>query len=248
MQAAKAVFGDAFVIVPAFDIPAASRGDLDAAMAMSTSGELLHFQTVDRANREPVDTWLYGVARVRDTMHAWEQVVMQGEAFGVGSMSLTPIQVPSTPALRWLALEFPDDTVLDGEHLAYTAHYVNPFDSSAPQCGLLIDEWTEVLPAVDQTAAVAFNFDRPNAEPPQVWLLATPSTFGSGWSWDDVVGAVNEAFERARRRAVEPELIDATPYARFLPAVITATSVFPIAITANLAINNGLVAAEVNNA
>jgi len=56
---------------------------------------------------------------------------------------------------------------------------------------------------------------------------------------------VRETFERARRRAVEPAHLDATPYARFLPAVVTATTVFPIAITVNLARNNGLFQAEI---
>ena len=116
-RAAKTVFGEAFTIVPTFDIPVASRGELRGAMAYSTSGELLRFQRVDRANREPVDTWLYGVARVRDAMHVWEQIVMHGEAFGGWSAALTPIQLPASPALRWLALEFPSDTVLNGEHL-----------------------------------------------------------------------------------------------------------------------------------
>jgi hypothetical protein len=245
-RAAKSVFGEAFTIVPTFDIPTSSRGELAGAMAYSASGELLRFQRVDRANREPVDTWLYGVARVRDAMHTWEKIVMQGEAFGAGSAALTPIQLPAAPALRWLALEFPGDTVLNGDRLCYTAHYVQPFDVGAPQCGLLVDEWTEVISATSQTAAIAFHFDRPNAEPPQVWLLATPSNFGAGWSWDDVVDSVNEAFERARRRAVEPEHIDATPYARFLPATITATTVFPIAIAANLARNSGLLEAQVS--
>jgi hypothetical protein len=245
-RAAKTVFGEAFTLVPTFDIPAGSRGELAGATAHAASGELLRFQRVDRANREPVDSWLYGVARVREPMHSWETLVMYGEAFGAGSAALTPIQLPASPALPWLALEFPGDTVLDGDRLCYTAHYVRPFDADTPQCGLLIDEWTEVIPATDQTAAIAFHFDRPSAEPPQVWLLATPSGFGAGWSWDDVVGAVNEAFERARRRAVEAKQIDSTPYARFLPATITATTVFPIAIAANLARNNGLATAEVN--
>lgn len=173
-------------------------------------------------------------------MHLWEQIVVHAEAFGAPTPALMPLQLPATPAISWLALEYPETTVIDGERLCYTAHFARPFDTASPQCGVLLDEWPEVLPANDQTAAVAFHFNRPNAEPAQVWLLATPSGFGEGWAWDDVVDSVREAFERARRRAVEPGQLDATPYARFLPAAVTATTMYAVAIATNLARNNGL--------
>jgi hypothetical protein len=176
-------------------------------------------------------------------MRAWEQVVMHAEALGGATPALTPLQLPASPATAWLAVEYPEHTAVDSDRLCYTAHFARPFDVTVPHCGLVFDEWPEVLPATEQTAAVAFQFDRPSAEPPQVWLLATPSDFGHGWSWEDVVESVREAFERARRRAVEPAHLDTTPYARFLPAVVTATTAFPIAIATNLARNNGLSAA-----
>ncbi|HJU66154.1 MAG TPA: hypothetical protein VJ596_10780, partial [Gemmatimonadaceae bacterium] len=239
-QAAKATFGEEFRVVPFFDVPSLARGDISNALAHTTSGELLRFQIEQRANRQPVDGWIYGLARVRETLHAWEQVVVHAEAFGATAPALTPLQLPSAPRGPWLALEYPEETIIDSERLCYTACFVRPFDVDAPQCGLLLDEWTEVLPATEQTAAVTFHFDRPNAEPPQVWLLATPSRFGQGWSWDDIVESVREAFERARRRAVEPAQIDMTRYARFLPGVITAATGSPISIATNLARNNGL--------
>ena len=43
-------------------------------------------------------------------------------------------------------MQFPPDTVLDSERLLYTAQYRTPFDKTARQCGLLLDEWTEVDP------------------------------------------------------------------------------------------------------
>jgi len=248
VRGAKAVFGEDFRIIPSFDLPAGVQSELLNARAHTLSGDLLRFQTDEQANREPVDTWLYGVARVREALGRWEQIVMHSEAFVSSALTLMPLQLPAHPALPWLALAYPSGTVIEGERLCYTAHFSNAFDPALPQCGLLIDEWPEVLPANEQTAAVAFHFDRPNAEPPQCWLLATPSQFGEGWSWEDVVESARETFERARRRAVEPAHLDATPYARFLPAVVTATTVFPIAITVNLARNNGLFQAEIPNA
>lgn len=247
VQGAKALFGEDFRSVPLFDLPAELRSELLNARAHAMSGDLLRFQTDEQTSREPVDTWLYGVARVREALQRWEQIVIHSEAFVSTELTLMPLQLPAQPALPWLALAYPSSTIIDGERLCYTAHFSNAFDPALPQCGLLIDEWPEVLPAKEQTAAVSFHFDRPNAEPPQCWLLATPSQFGDGWSWEDVVESVRETFERARRRAVEPAHLDATPYARVLPAVVTATTVFPIAITVNLARNNGLFHALAEN-
>ena len=70
----------------------------------------------------PVDTWLYGVARVRDKMHALEQSVMLAGAFGRPSRFSTRCNCPIVPDDRWLALEFPPDQILDNDRLLYTAH------------------------------------------------------------------------------------------------------------------------------
>ena len=48
------------------------------------------------------------------------------------------------------------------------------------------------------TTGVAFHYDRPNAEPPQAWLLALPASFDGAWSWDELVGAVTETLDAAK--------------------------------------------------
>jgi hypothetical protein len=75
--------------------------------------------------------------------------------------------------------------------------------SSAPFKPLL-REWTEVVPAAERASGVTFYFDRPNGEPPQSILLVTPGTLNESWQWDDLVGAVNETLDLAKKRAVEP--------------------------------------------
>ena len=45
---------------------------------------------------------------------------------------------------------------------------------SGLQCGLVLDEWTESVPAKQATTGVAFHFNRPNATAPQALLLAVP--------------------------------------------------------------------------
>jgi hypothetical protein len=52
------------------------------------------------------------------------------------------------------------------------------------------------------------------------------------------VDALNETLDMAKKRAVEPDQVDATSYARFLPTTIMAVTLYQISISANLALNN----------
>ncbi|MFJ7589002.1 hypothetical protein ACIQZO_16780 [Streptomyces sp. NPDC097617] len=88
------------------------------------------------------------------------------------------------------------------------------------RCGLLFDEWTEVVPAVRETTGIAVHFDRPGSEPPQAMLLVVPPVRTGAWREDDLVAAVTETFALARSRAVEPAHLDDQPYAHLLPATV----------------------------
>jgi hypothetical protein len=115
-----------------------------------------------------------------------------------------------------------------------------PFDKTARQCGLLLDEWTEVLPATTRTTGITFNFNRPDNEPPQAILLVTPASASGHWEWADLVGALNETLDLAKTRAVEPAQIDGTPYTMLLPATVMAVTLYGISITTSLAAANGV--------
>ena len=71
-------------------------------------------------------------------------------------------------------------------------------------------------------------------------LLVTPSEFRGSWRWQDVVDALNETLNFAKRRAIEPRRIDRSAYAPFLPATIMASQVAQLTIAANLALNNAV--------
>ncbi len=239
-DAAKALLGDDFTIIPEFELSPTQAAEWSKAYA--DRDDLLSYLTaaapgglgVDR----PVDDWLYGVARVREPVRAWEQVTMLTGAFRTPEPALTPIQLPYHPDDRWLGLDHPADYAFDGERLLYTAHYSTPFDSTARQCGLLLDEWTEVIPNRRETTGLTFHYDRPNAEPPQVMLLVTSPQLSNPWRWDDLVDGVREAFAEAKLRAVEPTQVDRTRYATLLPATLSAVTQHPITIVLNLALNN----------
>ena len=238
MLAAQALLGADVLLVPEFTLEAAQGDGLQDALAATTSGELLKHLHDDTEIEFPVDEWLYGVARVRAPMRHVEQAVLLAGALGRPEPELTPAQLPHRPGEPWLALDFPAGQAIDGDRLLYTAHYSVAFAKAAPQCGLLLDEWTEVIPGEIANTGITFHYDQPNSEAPQALLLVTPAAWDGTWHWDDLAGALTETLELARKRAVEPSQVDATAYARFLPATIMAATLHGISIATALAANN----------
>ncbi|MCB0850652.1 MAG: hypothetical protein KDD63_00295, partial [Bacteroidetes bacterium] len=170
------------------------------------------------------------------------------EGFQNIDVELIPAQFPYREPYRWFGLEFGDSDpniaeALDkvsreNDHLLYTSWYHQPFNSTQPQCGLLLDEWTEIVPTEQETSGIAFHYDRPNSEAPQTMLLVTPPQFQQSWQWNDLLDALNETLEEAKLRAVEPAQIDQTGYANFLPATISMVTRHPISMMLNYAFNN----------
>jgi hypothetical protein len=240
VAAAKALLGPDFQIYPEFSLASDQGSEWTNALAYSAGGSLLQYLTTTAGVDFPVDEWLYGVARIRPNMGSWEQLLMLTAAFGTSVPTITPIQFPYESDGSWLGLQYPATYVLDSDRLLYTAQYVQPFDKTARQCGLLIDEWTEVIPATTRNTGLTFNYDRPNNEAPQSLLLVTPASATGSWVWDDLLGALNETLDLAKKRAVEPVQLDSTPYTCFLPATVTAVTTYGISITTALATANGL--------
>ncbi|WP_295116481.1 hypothetical protein [uncultured Chitinophaga sp.] len=240
-DAAAQLFHQDFKIIPEFGVTADSGAEWENSFAEKAQ-LLSYLQTPDAGglikSEFPEDDWLYGLARVREKLHHWENIVLLGEAMGATTPELHPVQLPYQAGDSWLALDYPATYTIDSDRLLYTAHYSTAFSKSDRQCGLLIDEWTEIVPATEETAGLTFHYDRPNAEPPQAILLALPTSYTGSWSWDDLLNTVNVTLESAKKRAVEPAQVDTTAYARFLPGIVSSMTVHPITVSLNLAFNN----------
>jgi hypothetical protein len=240
--AATALLGEDFQTVPEFTLAPVQADEWANAVTASASGALLDYLIGTEGIDRPVDEWMYGVARVRPMVKAWETTTVLVEALrGTADVpALLPVQFPYQQAASWVAMQFDPADLPDSDRLCYTAHYAQPFDKTAPQCGLLLDEWTEVIPAASRTTGITFNFDRPDNEPPQAILLVTPASASGSWQWDDIVGALNETLDLAKVRAVEPSDLDQTPYSMLVPATITAATLYGISIVTSLSAANGV--------
>jgi hypothetical protein len=249
--AGKVLFGDDLELLPEFTPGAEHAAEwLKAHEAGAPDGPLLDHLTRVSKRDEPVRDWLFGVARVREKLRHFEQLVLWTGAFGRPEPELHPVQLPfqlpeppdppgsdPVPVYHWLALEHPPKAQRPGERLLYTAHYAKPF-AAGKQTGVLLDEWTELLPAEQETTGLTFHHDRPQSEAPQAFLLLTSPEVGKPWAWADVVDAVSETFDLVKQRAVEPAHVDASPLGRFLPATLVPVTLYELTISANLGINN----------
>ena len=239
--AAKALLGDDFQIIPEFTVSAAQGTEWGNAINASTSGDLFTYAKTTLKIDFPVDEWFYGAARVRQPLRYWESALMLASAFGLAPPPLTAIQLPFAAGEPWRALEFPAKPAITSDRLLYTCVYSQKFNPAARQCGVLLDEWTEVIPATKRDTAITFNYDRPDNEPPQTILLVVSASNGGSWQWADLVGALNETLDLAKKRAVEPAFLDPTVYSRFLPATVTASTSYGITIATALTVANGVI-------
>jgi predicted nucleic acid-binding Zn-ribbon protein len=214
-EAGRILFGETFNLLPKFTC----FNDIDIATADADRNQLLQHAidaTPGMTADALVDEWLQGLARVRKALYRWELVRTLADALGDVTLGVRPAQIPYRANDSWLAVEFPatdpDDATkpfaISRDTLSIAAHGSTAFQAGVKQSGVMIDDWTEEIPTDTETTGIAFRYNQPNAVPPQALLLAvTPAETGS-WSWDNLVGILDDTLQRAKRRAVEPDQLE----------------------------------------
>jgi hypothetical protein len=233
--AAKLILGDEFKMIPRYTIPATQQAEINNSW-IAMDDLLSYSKTKEGGNHmNPQEDWLFGIARVHEKMKHIENCILMRQAFNMtdSDLFLHPLQFPfRSEKYHWLALPFKEEDIdLEQSNiLLYTS--INSEAAGAPTeiCGLLVDEWTELIPAREETTGIAFHYDRPNSEAPQTFLLVTPTRLTGNWDWNDLVEALTYTLDAARSRGVEPDQIDKTPFASLLPAILGAESLYPYSI------------------
>jgi hypothetical protein len=211
-DAAKAVFGATYNVLPAFRLHASARPEVAAAIAAPAASEPL-----------ALEAWLQSLVRVRDATTAYATLAACVEWTGGTPAPMLALQLPAQAGNPWIGNAY-GDALAEGETVSIVL--CGPLPAvDAVQCGLVLDEWTELVPAARETTGIAFHFDRPNAVAPQAMLLAVAPRITGGWSWNDLVAVIEETLARAKMRAVEPDAIARTPYFQALPAILSEFSV-----------------------
>lgn len=149
---------------------------------------------------------------------------MYARALGVSLPEAAVAQLPHVVGARWAALPFrtPADRPPSGR-LSLVLHLAPAAAPGAFWTGLLLDEWTEVIPAEVVDTGIGFHYDDPGAEAPQAVLLVVPPTDAPRWDLDTVVSTLNETLDLAAMRAVDGELLGAL--GQLLPGLYLAANV-----------------------
>jgi hypothetical protein len=240
LKACRYLLGEDFQVLPRFQLETESYNELSNAYAGRDS--LLDYQRNDLGEPFPVDTWLNGLARVRPFLGHWERLQLYSEDYpGAKELDCVPLQLPLLDNDTWLGLEFPGTYELTEERLLYSAHYARTGGPTSNLfCGLLIDEWTEVIPVREEDTGLAFNFDQPASEPAQTWLLALPTEFTGSWNWGDLIACLHEGLDLARLRAIEPKTFEGTAYSHLLPTTVATVTTRSVTTQLNYAAVNGV--------
>jgi hypothetical protein len=231
--AARIILGDQFKMVPRYALPVEQQ--VEIGNSWNATADLLNYSLTTENRTNPQEDWLHGIARVHEKMKHLENCILLREAFNMieDDLTILPVQLPfKTTKYHWLALPFPEDdlNLEESNTLLYTAFTAKAAAAPAEVCGVLVDEWTELIPAREETTGITFHYDRPNSEAPQTMLLVAPTRLEGNWQWNDLVDSLVYTLDAARSRGVEPQQIDRTAFASLLPAVLGAESLYPFSI------------------
>lgn len=233
--AAQEIFGPAFNLIPVFALKNGSEVKTAVKFRDSPANGLTRHH---KNNPHLIDEWMQGVSCVRAKISTLQTIKLFGEAFKRHTITLKPMQLPFRDTDHWVAMEYPEMKTEDrddpkvfvpqGDFLSIVQTLPNsgfkpdPPETELfpPQSGLLVDEWTEVIPGMHETTGIAIHYNQPNSEPPQALLLAVTPEITGAWTWDKLVGILHDTLDRAKRRAVEPDQLGSTAYAHLLPAVV----------------------------
>lgn len=166
-----------------------------------------------------LETWTTEVAKVREPMENLQTVRVFSDFLGIDQGKTTAVQMPFHPEKdkEWLGLEVSSEDLVEDKDtmVIYNSQHLST-DISVIHAGLVIDQWMELIPYQHQRGGVVFNFDQPNAEAPQVVLLAIPAKItmrknkkgryqAKKWTLDELITTLNDTRIMAENRAVEPD-------------------------------------------
>ena len=229
----KMLLGDDYVVIPRFNF----TNIADVTQSYSSRAQLLTHATTTRNNPLVVEEWLHGVSLVRPKMHQFGLMKIFHDGLNNTFLTCEPIQLPYRDKDSWLGVEFPDGTTIDHDTLSMILYTPQGFDPTQAQCGLLLDDWVEVVPQKEEVTGLTFNFNQPNSVPPQAILMAVTPQLQGSWKWDNLIDTIRDTFHRAKIRAVEPDQLDlnASMVNKFLPGIISEFSTGKSSISLDLA-------------
>jgi hypothetical protein len=221
----RAVFGQSFVVLPHFNCGTAGA-ELASALAA--------IPAVQGGDGLAANGWFVQHARVREPLARLGGCLRGAEVLGAGErLNLSVAQLPFVANERWVGLPPDASKTLAASKLSLVLQTAGPINTAQSLTGLVIDEWTEIVPSASETTAIAFQFAPPDACAPQCLLLAVPPVPRADWTADMLRQVLDETRDLAKLRAVDPETLGET--AQYLPALSLAFNAKDDAVSTDVA-------------
>jgi hypothetical protein len=213
----KAVFGEGFVALPF--LPTPNTDELTRSLEAR--------DTLLAADGDAPDRYLQQVMRSREPLGRFRKFNLYARAAGLTRPRVDVVQLPHQPGERWLGLPFanPDETPEESRLALLLLSYTSGLDPTDSWAGIVLDDWTEIIPNRREDTGIAVNYQGPRAKAPQCVLAAVPSGNGANWVWEELVASVEQALDLAKIRCVDRDLLE---HAQIIPATVFATNENPI--------------------
>jgi len=160
-----------------------------------------------------VEEQMHELAQVNDTLKDMEMVRLFQKWNFVDNAEIVPLQIPAMIGNRpeWLGTEVSSEEQVDDAYIYLLMHPENmPQKQGETMAGIVLAHWTERVPYSDQTAAISFNYDQPDAEAPQTLLLAVSTKDNdSCWSENMLLRTLKSAMHMVKCRSVDPDSLTA---------------------------------------
>jgi hypothetical protein len=152
-------------------------------------------------------------------MARWRRLGLYAETFGA-PLALEVAQVPFRDGEAWVGA--PGAVRPPSGRVSLVLHRPAAPAAGGVWAGLLVDEWTELIPSERELTGIAFHHDAPAAEAPQAVLLAVPPTGAATWDLETVLDILHETLDLAKLRIVDAQLVGGL--GQLLPAVLLAAN------------------------
>lgn len=174
--------------------------------------------------------WMQRMWQVRAPLEVWRRVALYDGVLHGGRAQPTVMQLEPAPFGRWVGGTF-EARWNAKEFLGYelppsgcvSLCCIQGGDAlQATWYGLLLDEWTEMIPNDRELTGIALQYDDPGAEAAQVVLVAVPPVVGERWSEDSLFAVIEDTFELSQIRTMDASALG--DRGRFLPALYVAAN------------------------
>jgi hypothetical protein len=220
------IFGNDFAVLPRFTPP-------DFASLQSAFGQSAALVASDA---QAPALWLTQLAHVRPGISRLDAAYSLAQLLGTSDADPSAFllgQLPQTPGDKWLGLGITPANPPAKGRVAFACLTGGDPLTQGSYAGLMIDEWPERIPSVQENASVAFHYQEPKARAPQALLLAVCPDARPFWDDDLVLGVLQETLELAKIRSVDLDSV--AEVGQILPALYFALNLQGATISTNFA-------------